>query len=171
MKGQEPASVPESAPPPASSPSLSLTSLGPPSLAPPGAPTPPAPPAADPTVPNARVMGNNFEIGGEAADSGNNLDEEISKLLSTEAVMEDRDVGKEDQILSKTGSDILSESVVKDEPTLGLGDEKSLAENIDTLESAKVKEAALDDKLSIELRSIVQQIQVLLFSCSKNLSK
>ena len=60
---------------------------------------------------------------------------------------------------------------LKDEPTLGLGEEKSLAENIDNLESAKVKEAALDDKLSIELRSIVQQIQVLLFSSSKNLSK
>ena len=167
MKAQVAPSLPAAAPvPPASSPPLSLTSLGPPIAASPDAATlaPPAPAAGAPTLPSARVMDSNFGIEGEGQENSNNIDEEISKLLSTEAVMEDKNVAQDDQILNNDGPDFLAESAIKDEPNLGLGEEKSLAENIDTLESAKVKEAALDDKLSIELRSIVQQIQVYLFS-------
>ena len=165
MKAQVALPVPKAAPaPPASSPPLSLTSLGPPIVASPIAATPTVPIEGAPTLPSARVMDSNFGMEGEGPENSNNIDEEISKLLSTEAVMEDRNVAQEDQILNNDGSDFLAESAVKDEPNLGLGEEKSLAENIDTLESAKVKEAALDDKLSIELRSIVQQIQVYLSS-------
>ena len=140
--------------------------MGPPIVASPDAATlaPPAPAAGAPTLPSARVMDSNFGMGeGEGQENSNNIDEEISKLLSTEAVMEDKNVAQDDQILNNDGPDFLAEGAMKDEPNLGLGEEKSLAENIDTLESAKVKEAALDDKLSIELRSIVQQIQVYLF--------
>ena len=40
------------------------------------------------------------------------------------------------------------------------GEKKNEKDAFDELEASQVKEAALDDKLGIELKSIVQQIQV-----------
>ena len=82
-----------------------------------------------------------------------NIEEEISKLLSTEAVMmeDSKDYKDEDMDPSPVRVKTLSKD---DEDTSHL-------EGLDNLESSKVKEAALDDKLSIELRGIVKQIQVL----------
>jgi len=74
------------------------------------------------------------------------IEEEISKLLSTEAVMME-DYKDENMDPSPV------RSLSKDD------EDSSLTQGLDNLESAKVKEAALDDKLSIELRGIVQQIQ------------
>ena len=53
----------------------------------------------------------------------------------------------------------LDPSSVQDD-TGNTGEEDLSQGGLETLESAKVKEAALDDKLSIELRGIVKQIQV-----------
>ena len=75
------------------------------------------------------------------------IEEEISKLLSTEAVMME-DYKDENMDPSPV------RSLSKDD------EDSSQTQGLDNLESAKVKEAALDDKLSIELRGIVQQIQV-----------
>ena len=102
-----------------------------------------------------RVMGTE-----EEPDQNMQIEEEISKLLSTESVMEDRK-------LKVPGTDYEDDNLDLDpspvqEKTFNTDDEDSFQrEGLDNLESAKVKEAALDDKLSIELRGIVQQIQVL----------
>ena len=96
----------------------------------------------------------------EEADQNMQIEEEISKLLSTESVMEDRK-------LKVPGTDYKDDNLDLDpspvqENTFNTDDEDSFQrEGLDNLESAKVKEAALDDKLSIELRGIVKQIQVL----------
>lgn len=102
-----------------------------------------------------RVMGTE-----EEPDQNMQIEEEISKLLSTESVMEDMK-------LKVPGTDYKDDSLDLDpspvkEKTFNTDDEDSFQrEGLDNLESAKVKEAALDDKLSIELRGIVKQIQVL----------
>ena len=89
-------------------------------------------------------------MGDIEADSDNvNIDDEISKLLSTEAVMSDQSPET-----FSLGDGLIDQSSKDDDP-----DRTSL----DALHSDKVKETALDDKLSIELQSIVKQIQVLLF--------
>ena len=99
-----------------------------------------------------RVMGTE-----EEADQNMQIEEEISKLLSTEAVMEDKNLPGTDY---KDDNLDLDPSPVQ-EKTFNTDDEDSFQrEGLDNLESAKVKEAALDDKLSIELRGIVKQIQV-----------
>ena len=72
------------------------------------------------------------------------IDEEISKLLSTEAVKKDPEPDTFD-VLGSIGTNV---------------NDAKFVEKLDTLESAKVQETELDDKLSIELKSIVQQIQV-----------
>merc|ERR1719204_2884305 len=71
------------------------------------------------------------------------IDEEISKLLSTEAVQKDPEPDTFD-VLGTLGTNV---------------NDAKFVEKLDTLESEKVQEAELDDKLSIELKSIVQQIQ------------
>ena len=72
------------------------------------------------------------------------IDEEISKLLSTEAVKKDPESDTFD-VLGTLGTNV---------------NDAKFVEKLDELESEKVQEAELDDKLSIELKSIVQQIQV-----------
>ena len=122
----------------ASDPTFSLTSLLPSST--PSSSVDPIPSATEEVLAGDRVMGTE-------EDKNMDIEEEISKLLSTEAVMME-DYKDED----------MDPSPVK---TLRKDDEdSSQTEGLDNLESAKVKEAALDDKLSIELRGIVQQIQV-----------
>ena len=92
----------------------------------------------------------------EEADHNMDIEEEISKLLSTEAV-EDK------KLISRRDDNRDYDPIPVQEKALNTEVEDSFQqEGLDNLESAKVKEAALDDKLSIELRGIVQQIQVLL---------
>ena len=98
-----------------------------------------------------RVMGTE-----EDAEQNMNIEEEISKLLSTEAVSEDKRLRVPSTDYKADDID-LNASPVKE---TSLSEDSFQAEGLDNLEAAKVKEAALDDKLSIELRGIVQQIQV-----------
>ena len=121
----------------ASDPTFSLTSLLPSST--PSSSVDPIPSATEEVLAGDRVMGTE-------EDHNMNIEEEISKLLSTEAVMME-DYKDED---------------MEPSPVQTLSKDSSQTEGLDNLEAAKVKEAALDDKLSIELRGIVQQIQVVL---------
>ena len=88
-----------------------------------------------------------------------NIEEEISKLLSTEAVIENKKKELPSIDFQDEGKIDLDPSSVQDD-TGNTGEEDLSQGGLETLESAKVKEAALDDKLSIELRGIVKQIQV-----------
>ena len=124
----------------ASDPTFSLTSLLPSST--PSSSVDPLPSATEEVLAGDRVMGTE-------EDHNMDIEEEISKLLSTEAVMME-DYKDENMDPSPV------RSLSKDD------EDSSLTQGLDNLESAKVKEAALDDKLSIELRGIVQQIQVVL---------
>ena len=127
-----------------SDPTFSLTSLVPSSSSSSSEGTLQA--ATEAVLSGDRVMGTE-------EDGNMNIEEEISKLLSTEAVMmeDSKDYKDEDMDPSPVREKTLSKD---DEDTSHL-------EGLDNLESSKVKEAALDDKLSIELRGIVKQIQVL----------
>ena len=88
-----------------------------------------------------------------------NIEEEISNLLSTEAVIENKKKELPSIDFQDEGKIDLDPSSVQDD-TGNTGEEDLSQGGLETLESAKVKEAALDDKLSIELRGIVKQIQV-----------
>ena len=105
-------------------------------------------PLASPTA--GELLAGDRVMGDIEADSDNvNIDDEISKLLSTEAVMSEQSpetFSLGDSLIDQSSNDG------------GDPDKTSLAE----LHPDKVKETALDDKLSIELQSIVKQIQVLL---------
>ena len=103
-----------------------------------------------------RVMAN------EEEDPNMNIEEEISKLLSTEAVIENKKRELPSIDFQDEGKIDLDPSSVQDD-TGNTGEEDLSQGGLETLESAKVKEAALDDKLSIELRGIVKQIQVRFF--------
>ena len=127
------------------------------------------PAAAVAAAPAEDVLSGERVTGEAAAGAGNNvnIDDEISKLLATEAVVEDKaktfEQKGEPLFMSETKKshedDVLDQiaDAVKANPSQP---EDSFDAKLDTLEAAKVKEAALDDKLSIELRGIVQQIQV-----------
>ena len=130
-------------------PTFSLTSLVPSSTS---SADPSPNPATEEVLAGDRVMGKE-----EEADHNMDIEEEISKLLSTEAVEDKKLKSRRDY---ENDNLDLDPSPVQ-EKTLNTEVEDSFnQEGLDTLESAKVKEAALDDKLSIELRGIVQQIQV-----------
>ena len=101
----------------------------------------------------------------DAADD-DNVEAQISNLLAggvgdVEPKLAEETKTDSDDLSAKS---VLEKFAVKEEEAGEEEEEqpseKALDEKIDTLESAKVREAALDDKLSIELRSIVQQIQV-----------
>ena len=127
-----------------SDPTFSLTSLVPSS----------SPSSSEGTLQSATeaVLAGDRVMGTEE-DANMNIEEEISKLLSTEAVMmEDGKDFKEEDI---DPSPVREKTLSKDD------EDTSQLEDLEDLESSKVKEAALDDKLSIELRGIVKQIQVL----------
>ena len=127
-----------------SDPTFSLTSLVPSSSSSSSEGTLQA--ATEAVLSGDRVMGTE-------EDGNMNIEEEISKLLSTEAVMMEDSKDYKDEDMDP--SPVREKSLSKDD------EDTSQLEGLDNLESSKVKEAALDDKLSIELRGIVKQIQVL----------
>merc|ERR1712243_169566 len=134
--------APAGAPPPAQLPAIPAA---PPAVAPgpveppakPVAPPQEAPLSAPPQLSAARVTGERSSFQTDAEE-----DEELSRLLSQAP----------DQVLGSdrvTGEDSEAESA---ETSLTAPGDKNL-------ESSRVREAALDDKLGVELRSIVEQIQ------------
>merc|ERR1712050_552444 len=117
----------------------------------------PAPLAAMPDLSSARVTGEKkltSDIQQKLAE-----DEELEKLLRPDSVMEEEVAhevykpfhGNADSDLE----DLLKNDPVKERTSNLLDSERVIGE----LQASQVKEAALDYKLGIELKSIVQQIQ------------
>merc|ERR1712215_113067 len=133
-------------PPPAQLPAIPAAPPAPPAVAPgpveppakPVAPPQEAPLSAPPQLNAARVTGERSSFQTDAEE-----DEELSRLLSQAP----------DQVLG-------SDRVTGEDSEADAGEtETALTPGDKNLESSRVREAALDDKLGVELRSIVEQIQ------------
>merc|ERR1711915_340780 len=133
---------------------------------------PPAPPSSKDVLPDMPAM-NSARVTGEKKsfkDIPLNLDEdeELAKLLKPDPVqIKDASASPKP---GKAADELFKADAVKGSPDLDLkldsarvkGEDKSIKEASDDggkLEAAQVKEAALDDKLGNELKSIVEQIQ------------
>merc|ERR1711942_380102 len=125
----------------------------------------PAPLAAMPDLNSARVTGEKkltSDIQQKLAE-----DEELAKLLRPDSVMEEEAAHEVYKPFHGNANldldDLLKNDPVKERTNNLLDSERVVGEKKDTLgyelQASQVKEAALDDKLGIELKSIVQQIQ------------